>query len=484
MSSGKAQVELGELALSEFQWLPRWGLQLSERRALLVAGDVAMAVAATVLALYLWTLTSPAGFSLSYLLDQRAWFLWLIPAWTILIADLYDLGRAASPSSTLRGLLRAAGLGLALYVGVYFFSPPASLPRLVVLYFIGGAFLLGLTWRMVYIAVLVSHTFKRRALVVGGGWAGETIIRALHLFQSQQYAVVGVIDDDRQKHGMAVEGVPVLGGHETLPAAAHRHRASEIILAVTGEVQGAMFQALLDCQQQGLDIVRMPLLYEQITGQVPIQHLDADWMITSFVDSVRVNALSRGARRMIDLVGGVVGLLLLLLITPWVAAVVWLEDRQPLFYRQDRLGQGGKVFPLLKFRTMAPDAESDGQVRWAEEDDARVTHVGRLLRRMRLDEAPQFWNVLRGEMSLVGPRPERPEFVSILEREIPFYRARLVAKPGLTGWAQINYRYGNSVEDATIKLQYDLYYIKNRSLWLDLQSLARTLGVVLGSKGT
>jgi lipopolysaccharide/colanic/teichoic acid biosynthesis glycosyltransferase len=169
---------------------------------------------------------------------------------------------------------------------------------------------------------------------------------------------------------------------------------------------------------------------------------------------------------------------------PFIAAAIKLESPGPVFYRQMRAGQGGRPFQLLKFRTMIAGAEADGQARWARAIDARVTRVGRLLRRTRLDELPQLFNVLRGDMSLIGPRPERPELIAVLEQEIPFYRARLLVKPGLTGWAQVNYGYGRSVEDARVKLEYDLYYIKQQSIWLDLVILFRTVEVVLGMKGS
>lgn len=464
--------------------LPRWGLQLSERRALLFVGDLLAASAAALVALWLWTLTSKAAFNPAYLRAEAHWFYALVPGWILLNADLYDLRCAASRPRTLRNLLAAAAVAAGAYLGVFFISPPGLLPRLVVLYFIGGAVAFHLAWRLCYIRVFASGSFQRRALVVGAGWAGEAIIGALKESHPGQYAIVGVIDDDPGKRGTSVRGAPVLGGPECLPQLAQAERVAEIVLAINGELRGETFQALLDCQERGIDLVRMPVLYERVTGRVPIEHLDADWMLTSFVDAVRLNSLSRVFRRLVDLAAALIGLGLLIVILPAVAAAIWLESGRPVFYRQARVGRGGSCFEVLKFRTMVPWAEADGQPRWAEHHDGRVTRVGRFLRRTRMDEVPQFWNVLRGEMSLIGPRPERPEFIALLERRIPFYRARLLVKPGITGWAQINYGYGNTVEDAMTKLQYDLYYIKQRSLWLDLQILAQTVGVVLGFKGT
>jgi lipopolysaccharide/colanic/teichoic acid biosynthesis glycosyltransferase len=206
-------------------------------------------------------------------------------------------------------------------------------------------------------------------------------------------------------------------------------------------------------------------------------------LVTSFIDRVRLDSGFLVAQRALDLAGGLAGLALLVLLLPWVALAIRLASTGPVFYRQVRAGPRGRTFRLLKFRTMIDGAEADGLARWASAGDARVTRVGRFLRRTRLDELPQIWNVLNGDMSLVGPRPERPELIALLEQKIPFYRARLLVKPGLTGWAQINYGYGRSVEDAQVKLQYDLYYIKHQSLWLELTILLRTVEVVLGMKG-
>jgi lipopolysaccharide/colanic/teichoic acid biosynthesis glycosyltransferase len=205
--------------------------------------------------------------------------------------------------------------------------------------------------------------------------------------------------------------------------------------------------------------------------------------MTSFVDAARLNNLARMVRRVADVLGALLGLTLLALLLPLLAPGIYLESGFPIIFRQMRIGQGGRLFTIFKFRSMRVGAESDGAPRWAELRDPRVTRVGRFLRRTRLDEFPQFWNVLRGEMALVGPRPERPEFVAELEQKIPLYRLRLRVKPGLTGWAQINFGYGASVEDSEKKLQYDLYYIKQRGPLLDLVILFRTIGVMFGFRG-
>ena len=188
-------------------------------------------------------------------------------------------------------------------------------------------------------------------------------------------------------------------------------------------------------------------------------------------------------KRLVDIIGGLGGMLILCLIYPWVAIAILIESKRPIIFTQARLGQGGRPFTVVKFRTMHQDAEADGQAQWAKRGDPRMTRVGRFLRRIHLDEFPQFWNVLRGELSLVGPRPERPVLVAELEKQIPFYRARLLVKPGITGWAQVNYGKGASIEGSAEKLEYDLYYIKHRGLIMDIWIILRTIGAIFGFRG-
>jgi lipopolysaccharide/colanic/teichoic acid biosynthesis glycosyltransferase len=227
----------------------------------------------------------------------------------------------------------------------------------------------------------------------------------------------------------------------------------------------------------------MPVLYEELLGRVPIHHLESDWLLRSFVDEVRVSSLYLIAKRLLDIFASVVGLFLLAIIFPWVTLAILVESGRPILFTQTRLGQGGKSYELVKFRTMTPDAEADGVAHWAQEGDPRMTKVGRLLRKMHLDEFPQFINVIKGDMSMVGPRPERPELVAELEKQIPFYRARLLAKPGIGGWAQVNYGKGSSVEGSARKLEFDLYYIKHRGFFLDLWIIVRSVGSALGFQG-
>jgi exopolysaccharide biosynthesis polyprenyl glycosylphosphotransferase len=275
---------------------------------------------------------------------------------------------------------------------------------------------------------------------------------------------------------------PVLGDRTALPTLIAQHRVSTLILAITREVDGNLLQILMDCLELGVEIVPMPVLYEQLTGRVPIEHVGENWYVAMPVSHPLTRPFNRAIKRAMDIALASIGLLVMAPLFPFIALAIYLDSPGPIFYTQERVGQGGRIFRIYKFRSMVPKAER-GKAVWAQVDDPRVTRVGRFLRRTHLDEFPQLWNVLRGEMSVVGPRPERPEFVAELAREIPFYRVRHAIKPGMAGWALVRHGYVASKEEAMIRLQYDLYYIKHWSPWLDLVILLKTVMDTLAGRG-
>jgi exopolysaccharide biosynthesis polyprenyl glycosylphosphotransferase len=457
-------------------------LRPSERTLLLVLGDLGAAVAALLVALRLWGALDYLGPSLDFVRDRAPWFVFLPLPWVILMVNLYELRKAESARETVRGISGAAIVGLISYLLIYF-NFEGSLPRRGILYYLILASLLTLLWRLLYIRVFTAPTFQRRVLVVGAGESGRTLLRATAERPKPPFHVVGLLDDDPAKLGTEVEGFRVIGAGGELAGLIEGESISDIIVAILGPVKGTTFQALLDAQQRGVEIIRMPVAYEEITGRVPIRHLEADWLLRSFVDELRVSSLYLVLKRLIDIASALVGLSTLLLLLPWAAAAILLESGKPVTIGQTRMGLGGRIFGVRKLRTMRQDAEADGTARWLATRDPRITRVGALLRRTHLDEFPQFWSVLRGDMSLIGPRPERPELVAELEKQIPFYRARLLVKPGISGWAQVNYGKGASIEGSGMKLEYDLYYIKHRTLLLDLWIIARTIGASLGLRG-
>jgi exopolysaccharide biosynthesis polyprenyl glycosylphosphotransferase len=295
--------------------------------------------------------------------------------------------------------------------------------------------------------------------------------------------MVGFTDDDPEKVGKKVDEFPILGGNNRLLEIIDKEAITEIIVAISGKIQGETFQAILDAQETGVEIVPMPTVYEELLGRVPIHHLESDWLIRSFVDEARVSGFFELAKRLIDILIAIVGLIICILLTPFTALIIFFESGFPILYKQVRSGKGSRPYTMYKFRTMVQNAEKDGKAVYAEENDSRVTRFGMFLRRTHIDELPQFWNVLVGEMSAVGPRAERPELITIYLKEIPFYRARLLVKPGITGWAQVNYGYTATTAETIIKLEYDLYYIKHRNMLTDMLILFRTFTQVFTFRG-
>ncbi len=295
--------------------------------------------------------------------------------------------------------------------------------------------------------------------------------------------IVGFIDPDPARVGEPVINPGVIGTIEDIPSIV-RARAVDRVVVSLADARGKLpMEKLLRMKLEGATTFdHLATVYEEYTGKIAIENLRPSWLI--FSSGFRKTRALVAAKRLIDIVASAVGLLALLPLMLVVGLAVRLTSRGPALYHQRRVGESGRVFTLHKFRSMRVDAEAGTGAVWAAKaGDARVTRVGRVLRMTRLDELPQLWNILVGEMSLVGPRPERPEFVQSLTLEIPFYGERHVVKPGLTGWAQVRYTYGASVEDALEKLQYDLYYIKNMSLALDCYIVVDTLKTVILRRG-
>lgn len=473
----------------------RLRLRPSEHRGLLFFGDLLMSVASVFSAIYTWQeyqryilldedLKPKVVEQLMQNINIPFWFYLLPIAWILLMVELYEPHTAANWRRTVRGIAIAAFVGIVIYSLVFIVrANPNSLPRIGVGAFLLYASLLTLLWRSVYIRFYASSGQSRRVLVIGAGKAGHTLAEIFLSQSPPPFNLVGFIDDDPRKLGQAVFDFPVISQSFELLEIIETHKISDIIVAISSAIQGATFQTILDAQEQGVEVTRMPTLYEEMTGRVPIHHLESDWVIRSFVDQARVSGMYLLAKRLIDILGGLAGLAIFAIILPFTALATLIDSGLPIFYSQVRSGKGGQLFKIYKFRTMRQDAEADGQARLAEKNDPRVTIVGNFLRRTRLDEFPQFWNVLRGEISMVGPRAERPKLVNSFQEQIPFYRARLLVKPGLTGWAQINYGYVSTVGDTAVKLEYDLYYIKHRTLGMDLNIVLRTIGTMFSGKG-
>jgi sugar transferase (PEP-CTERM system associated) len=325
-----------------------------------------------------------------------------------------------------------------------------------------------------------SPLLVRRVLVLGTGKEAVDVERSLRKLGPNAELIGFVQLHPDEESQVSPDRIVEMGA--SLAATARGLGVQDVVLAVRERRGGVLpLGQLLECKLQGLSVLDLSTYFERALGQVNLDTLRASWLI--FGEGFRQGKLRSFVKRTTDVLASSLLILLSAPIMVLTVIAIALEDGFPILYRQERVGQGGRVFRVLKFRSMRRDAEKDGNPRWAKANDDRVTRVGRFIRKVRIDELPQLINVLKGDMSLVGPRPERPFFVEDLNRQIPYYAARHSIKPGVTGWAQVRYHYGSSLDDAIQKLQYDLYYVKNHRLILDLLILFETVGVVLTGKG-
>ncbi|MBI5206286.1 MAG: sugar transferase [Candidatus Firestonebacteria bacterium] len=336
-------------------------------------------------------------------------------------------------------------------------------------------------WRLFLNRYFRKLTPDKKIISVGAGRAGLTMYQTLK--GRKYYNVIGFLDDDEKKIGK-VMGSPQVIGNTNLMNNIVRNRETDIlILAITHQKKPEIFKIMLEAKMKGIDVYDMPTFFEIVNGEVPVEHIKDSWFVYTEMSGVKIGIYNRHFKRIIDIFLSFSIIIISLPITFLTALLIELDSSGPIFYFQERLGLNNRIFKIIKFRSMEKNAETNGAV-WAQENDSRVTRVGNIIRKLRIDEIPQCWNVLKGDMSFIGPRPEREEFIEKLNKKIPYYSLRHYVRPGITGWAQVNYPYGASEEDALRKLQFDLYYIKNLSPLLDLHIFLKTIKVVLMSKGS
>lgn len=325
-----------------------------------------------------------------------------------------------------------------------------------------------------------ASLFARRVLIMGASQQAVSVVQSLHEC-GPGFQVVGCLPAASEDE-VSIQPSMLLSRSVSLREWVERLNVSEVVVAVRERRGGALpLRELLDCKLSGVQVTDQVSFLERVRGQVHLDSLRASWLI--YGDGFRRGTTRNIVKRLFDLSASLVLLVLTAPLMALAALVVSMESHGPIIYRQERVGQGGRTFNVLKFRSMCNNAEADGKPRWAGQNDSRVTRFGKFMRKTRIDELPQLFNVIRGDMSFVGPRPERPFFVDQLTRDIPFYAGRHSVKPGITGWAQVKYAYGASVDDAVAKLQYDLYYVKNHTVFLDLMILFQTIRVVLTGQG-
>lgn len=371
-----------------------------------------------------------------------------------------------------------ASVGLAL---IYYFSPSLMMPRGI--FFIGLPLIIILIvpWRYAYKWTLKKRMFAERIAILGTGDLCRRIIDEMKTQPDVGYEVVALLSTDSPPKVGDTQGIPVLSIKGTLLDLVDRLRVKKIVVAMD-EKRGALpVGELLRCKMEGISVLEGVSLYEEMTGKVLVQKIIPSDII--FSQGFRKSRMTLTIKRATGLLLATIGLFLAFPLLVIIAIAIKLDSKGPVLYCQNRCGAKGRVFKVFKFRSMRDKAEAQSGPVWAKSDDERITRVGRILRNCRLDELPQLWNVLKGDMSFVGPRPERPEFVEKLGQQIPYYLERHSVKPGITGWAQVCYRYGASVEDTLEKLEYDLFYVKNMSFALDMLIIFKTLKIVLLQDG-
>lgn len=428
-------------------------IRTSERRLLLVASDGIAATCAVALAAFAWTFTSGDEFTGAFV-RERMWWLLVVPLWIGALQPSRKSHAALDLRLTIVAVLRVSAWLFGLYLVAFFYFGTQVLPRLMAVYVWWNGLWLTLLLRVVVLFVVTRGRFNRRLLVLGDDAAVATV--------------------KRLAAAPALADAVVVDGSGVTP--------TDVVVALATPLPTETTERLMRYQEEGVTVSTLEQVYEATLMRVPVQHVSDRWLLVEMLGGRGLREASPLVKRAGDLVVAVSLVALTLPLSVLAVILILALDRGPVLYRQERLGQGGRPFFITKFRTMAVDAERDGP-RWSVPGDERVTRVGRWLRRTHIDELPNLWHVLRGEMSLVGPRPERPEFVEALSAQIPWYRARLLVPPGLTGWAQVNQGYSDSVEAARVKLEFDLYYIRHQSFWFDLAIVLRTAWRSLGLRG-
>jgi sugar transferase (PEP-CTERM system associated) len=398
-------------------------------------------------------------------------------------ADMYDLRVVSDRRELVVRIVQSLGAASFILAALYYWFPPLIIGRGV---FTFAAFLVMLGvigWRVVFEFLSRRAGPRERLLLVGTSAAAVAL--AKELFDRRHelgVEIVGFIDPDPARVGAPLINPGVVGTVEDIPSIVRARGVDRVVVSLADARGKLPMDKLLEMKLDGVTFDHLASVYEDYTGKIAVENLRPSWLI--FSDGFKKSRVLSAAKRASDIMISVVGLILAAPIGLIVALAVKLTSRGPVLYHQARVGQHGRVFTVHKIRSMREDAEAATGPVWASKSgDPRVTPIGRLLRRSRLDELPQLWNVLIGDMSFVGPRPERPEFVAALTKEIPFYGQRHILRPGLTGWAQVRYTYGASTEDALQKLQYDLFYIKNLSLALDFFIMVETIKTVLLRRG-
>lgn len=400
---------------------------------------------------------------------------------TFSFAELYDTRRNFKSIGNIITVTFASTSALIVTTVLFYVTWSLRIGRgvFIILGLLITLFIIG--WRLLYSYLLERQIFKWNTLIIGAGGAGNVILQEIKRSEKSGLRTVGFIDDDPLKKGKLIDGIPVVGDRYSLDKVIRQNNVNLIVEAITHEKPADLIKALIDYSRHGIDVIDMPTMYERLTGKIPFKYIKDVWMSQLVINKSRL--YGKIVKPIIEVFSALILFVLLIPIMGIISLLVKVSSKGRVFYTQERVGKDGKKFMIIKFRTMRENAESDTGAVYTTDRDPRVTKVGKFLRKWRLDEIPQLLNVIKGDMSLIGPRPEREIFIKEFEEKIPFYSLRLVAKPGLTGWAQVKYSYASSIEQTEEKFEYDLYYIKNMSFLLDFVVLLKTIKVVLFGRG-
>ena len=461
---------------------PKKGIhfEISERKVLLRILDVIMAF----LGLYVLGLF----FSFDYLIlsaESTVPLIVLAAYITIFgtVFELYDLQKASQLDISFKNIVITSSIVITFYLLTPVLTPFLPERRQQILYFYLALIVFIFLGRFLYVSLIESPRFYKRVLIVGEVSNIENIISAL-VVTDPNYKVVGFINSETiQEDSIKFKGLKEFNPEQLLEVI-QDYKISEVLVASFNAeaITAQVYHDLMTLLERGFKIREYTQVYEELLQRVPIQFVGKDFYKYFPFSRSNENKLYIFFHRMFDIIFSVIGLIVGVVLLPIILIGNIIGNRGPLFYSQIRVGKNSQPFEIIKLRTMVINAEEHG-AKWAQKNDKRITKFGNFLRRSRLDEIPQFYNVLKGEMSIIGPRPERPFFVNELARIIPFYETRHIVKPGLTGWAQVKTRYGSSVDDSLTKLQYDLYYIKHRSIFLDFNIVIKTLSTILYYRG-
>ena len=455
----------------------------SPRNIIFIIGEGALVFLAVTLSSFFFLGKSVGIFYTLEIIWPKLLLITIITQFSLYFNDLYELRPTDDAVDIAARLIQSIGITSILLAIIYFLWPELVIGRWIFFISLVLLLLFLVSWRFLYSLAINKKLFVEKVVFLGAGDLAQKIMLELKKRTDIGYDIRSVIVERREEsHPGGFADIPIHYGFDNLTDIVDEEETASIIVSLD-EKRGVMpYKELLNCKVKGVNIIDGESFYERVTGKVLVEKINPSWLI--FSDGFIKSKLTKVMKRLIEFFCSSVLLMLLFPFLLLVSISIKLDSRGPVLFSQERVGEDGFLFTLHKFRSMRTDAEKECGPVWATENDPRVTRVGRIIRKLRIDELPQLWNVFRGDMSFVGPRPERKYFVEKLDKTIPYYNERFSVKPGLTGWAQIKYPYGATEKDALEKLKYDLYYIKNMSFAFDLMVLFHTMKTVLLGKGS